>query len=485
MSRFQYSLSNIPPFTPPEKVSHLCDDFVSRTENFSPKGFSSVDVTQPCDSFKKRKSSYVSQIGSHIPRLPHRKHSQQAPAALDNRTGHRESMTSAVHYSTNNGTAHVVLSNNSPPRADTLLLCGNCATQMSRAAAVVSPDLTSARIAVRKSRRRRTKPIQHDITDSSSTGCSFSAGSVTLSDSSDSEGRLVFRMSSMADRSSNGSSRSNFTQVDENRSTVETVEVTPLKSSPPSSVTITSPSELTTPKSGAFSNLPEHCSKLPPRSKVIVLGNSGVGKTSIIYNHKYRSGLMTCNATIGASYMNFDLKVKGEPIQLQVWDTAGQERFRCMVPMYMRNADAAILVYDITDRKSFDEIEKWLHEISRCSNYEDPSIILVGNKADLKADREVAEGEGISKAAKINAKFYEISALDTEVIDCIFTMIAESIYERNHNSSSSSESTLPQSSEVIKLSPTRYQSDDDDWIVGNGCFRKFPKKVTRKCCTVS
>ncbi|KAI1730098.1 ras family domain-containing protein [Ditylenchus destructor] len=385
LSRNSYSLSNIPPFTPPEKVSNLCDDFVSRTDNFSPKGFSSVDVTQPCDSFKKRESSYVSQIGAYIPRPPHRKHSEQSPAELGIRTGHRESMTSAVHYSTNNGNAHVVLSNNSPPRADTLLLCGNCATQMSRAAAVVSPDQTLARIAARKSRRRRTKPIQHDITDSSSTGCSFSAGSGTLSDSSDSEGRLVFRMS-----------------------------MTPLKSSPPSSVTITSPSELTTPKSEALSDHPEHCSKLPPRSKVIVLGNSGVGKTSIIYNHKYRSGLMTCNATIGASYMNFDLHVKGEPIQLQVWDTAGQERFRCMVPMYMRNADAAILVYDITDRKSFDEVEKWLHEISRCSNYEDPSIILVGNKADLKADREVAEGEGISKAAKINAKFYEISALDTE-----------------------------------------------------------------------
>uniref|UniRef100_A0A915CQ56 Uncharacterized protein n=1 Tax=Ditylenchus dipsaci TaxID=166011 RepID=A0A915CQ56_9BILA len=193
-----------------------------------------------------------------------------------------------------------------------------------------------------------------------------------------------------------------------------------------------------------------------PRSKVIVLGNSGVGKTSIIYNHKYGSGLLPCNATIGASYMNFDLTVNEDPIQLQVWDTAGQERFRCMVPMYMRNADAAILVYDITERKSFDEIEKWLTEISRCTNFEDPIIVLIGNKADMSAHRE----------------FYEISALDTQVIDCIFTAIAEGIHER-----ASFASKPAMGGFRLPDSPTSILSSGSSNIVG--ALKQFPKKASR------
>lgn len=69
---------------------------------------------------------------------------------------------------------------------------------------------------------------------------------------------------------------------------------------------------------------------------------------------------MTPSATIGASYINCNVVVEQEPIQLQIWDTAGQERFRCMVPMYMRNAKAAIIVYDVTCRKSFENVDKWV-----------------------------------------------------------------------------------------------------------------------------
>ncbi|VDK65853.1 unnamed protein product [Anisakis simplex] len=97
------------------------------------------------------------------------------------------------------------------------------------------------------------------------------------------------------------------------------------------------------------------------KAKVVSLGNSGVGKTSIIYHQRYGNDLNSAhNATIGASFVTCEADIGGESIQLQIWDTAGQERFRCMVPMYMRNAAAALIVYDITSRKSFNDVEKWI-----------------------------------------------------------------------------------------------------------------------------
>ena len=109
---------------------------------------------------------------------------------------------------------------------------------------------------------------------------------------------------------------------------------------------------------------------------------------------------------------------------LQIWDTAGQERFRCMVPMYMRNASAAIIVYDITDRQSFNDVDKWadglsslfsksidcISELYHCCGMVDPVVVLIGNKADCEDKRQVAVGEGVAKALRMNARFYELSA---------------------------------------------------------------------------
>lgn len=97
-------------------------------------------------------------------------------------------------------------------------------------------------------------------------------------------------------------------------------------------------------------------------------------------------------------------------VRLQVWDTAGQERFRCMVPMYMRNADAALIVYDVTNHHSFDDVERWVKDLGRSNGTEEANIFLIGNKTDLVEKREVSEAEGKALAAKINAKFFELSS---------------------------------------------------------------------------
>jgi small GTP-binding protein len=228
----------------------------------------------------------------------------------------------------------------------------------------------------------------------------------------------------------------------------------------------------------------------PPisKSKIIVLGNSGVGKTSIIYSHKYGgTGFLAHSATIGASYINCNVVVENDPIQLQIWDTAGQERFKCMVPMYMRNATAAIIVYDITCRKSFEEVDKWVSELYRCSGIRDPIIFLIGNKLDLECSRQVTEGEGITKAARLNAHFFEVSAYKTVIIDSVFATLAEAVHDRMKEDaastsasepiSPSSTSTSSRESPIFRLltSPlNRSRSTSGD--------SSYPSSKDRGCC---
>uniref|UniRef100_A0A183BHH1 Ras family protein n=1 Tax=Globodera pallida TaxID=36090 RepID=A0A183BHH1_GLOPA len=166
------------------------------------------------------------------------------------------------------------------------------------------------------------------------------------------------------------------------------------------------------------------------RSKVIMLGDSGVGKTSIVLS--YRSVFNNVH------------------VQLQLWDTAGQERFRGMVPQYTRNASAAILVYDITSRDSFEQIDEWYSAaMIGCSDVDELTIVLIGNKADQNNLREVAEGEGVSKALRLKGHFFELSVYDTEVIRNIFILVAEKFVHKCANAESSREAD--ETSPVIRL----------------------------------
>ncbi|CAI4233349.1 unnamed protein product [Auanema sp. JU1783] len=166
------------------------------------------------------------------------------------------------------------------------------------------------------------------------------------------------------------------------------------------------------------------------KAKVVVLGNSGVGKTSIIYRHRFGERSTPFNATIGASFVTCDVDTPSEEMRLQIWDTAGQERFRCMVPMYMRNAAAAIIVYDVTNRQSFLDVDKWANELQRCCGDSDPVLILIGNKTDLVEKRQIAKGEGVNKALRLNARFYEISSDDHSVFNTVLEDLAQDVQTR-------------------------------------------------------
>ncbi|KAI0776045.1 P-loop containing nucleoside triphosphate hydrolase protein [Trametes elegans] len=124
-------------------------------------------------------------------------------------------------------------------------------------------------------------------------------------------------------------------------------------------------------------------------AKIVIMGNTGVGKTSLL--HRYTQGKFdpkNTTSTTGAFFVTKKVTVDGTKVRLQLWDTAGQERFRSMAPMYYRGANAALLLYDITNASSFEDVRGWLEELKKnCSP--DLIIYIVGAKADLHHHRQV------------------------------------------------------------------------------------------------
>mmetsp|Transcript_21990 Transcript_21990/g.55202 ORF Transcript_21990/g.55202 Transcript_21990/m.55202 type:complete len:241 (-) Transcript_21990:409-1131(-) len=164
--------------------------------------------------------------------------------------------------------------------------------------------------------------------------------------------------------------------------------------------------------------------KLPSfDAKIVLLGDSGVGKTSIAL--RYSEGFFSnhINPTIGASFLTKRIVVEDVKIKLQIWDTAGQERFRSLAPMYYRGACAAIIVYDVSYRASYEKVKGWTQELK--DNLEgDIVIAVVGNKCDLESSREVPTEVGRTYAADIGAIFCETSARDNVGITELFCRIA-------------------------------------------------------------
>ena len=144
-------------------------------------------------------------------------------------------------------------------------------------------------------------------------------------------------------------------------------------------------------------------------AKVVCLGTQGVGKTSLVMRYVGKMFSNHVNPTIGASFFTFRMNLENYRVQLQLWDTAGQERFRSMAPMYYRNANAALVVYDITEAGSLELAKDWVKELQQ--NVEHTIFLcLIGNKCDLEEHRQVTTEEGRSYAESINAIFVETSA---------------------------------------------------------------------------
>jgi len=165
--------------------------------------------------------------------------------------------------------------------------------------------------------------------------------------------------------------------------------------------------------------------------KIVLVGDSGVGKSNILSRYINDEFYHESKSTIGVEFCTRTLFIDDFVIKIQIWDTAGQERFRAITKAYYRGSHGIIVVYDITSRKSFDNIIKWMFEFEE--NVDKTSVVLlVGNKCDLVKNREVSYEEGQEFANKNNFLFIETSALNGNNVENAFVSLIKNIIE-NHD----------------------------------------------------
>ncbi|KYQ99637.1 Rab GTPase [Tieghemostelium lacteum] len=169
-------------------------------------------------------------------------------------------------------------------------------------------------------------------------------------------------------------------------------------------------------------------------SKVVLLGNSDVGKSAMAI--KYTEGFFQkrLTPTIGASFQSKTLNLDGKnKVKFLIWDTAGQDRFRSLTPMYYRGSSVAVLVYDITVGNSFEQVRGWVEEL-KSNILEEIIMVICGNKVDLNHKRVVKREVAAAYAEEIKAMYYETSAKENIGIDEMFLEIAKRIiYQNAHN----------------------------------------------------
>ncbi|XP_047970875.1 ras-related protein RIC2 [Salvia hispanica] len=161
--------------------------------------------------------------------------------------------------------------------------------------------------------------------------------------------------------------------------------------------------------------------------KVVLIGDSGVGKSNLLSRFTRNEFSLESKSTIGVEFATRSLAVDGKVIKAQIWDTAGQERYRAITSAYYRGAVGALLVYDVTRHSTFESVERWLRELR---DHTDPNIVvmLIGNKCDLRHLVAVSTDDGTSFAEKESLYFMETSALDATNVENAFTEVLTQIH---------------------------------------------------------
>ncbi|KAJ1365392.1 hypothetical protein KIN20_025678 [Parelaphostrongylus tenuis] len=166
--------------------------------------------------------------------------------------------------------------------------------------------------------------------------------------------------------------------------------------------------------------------------KVVLIGDSGVGKSNLLSRFTRNEFNLESKSTIGVEFATRSIQVEGKTVKAQIWDTAGQERYRAITSAYYRGAVGALLVYDIAKHVTYENVERWLKELR---DHADQNIVimLVGNKSDLRHLRAVPTDEAKIYAEKNQLSFIETSALDSTNVEAAFTNILTEIYKSVSN----------------------------------------------------
>ena len=166
--------------------------------------------------------------------------------------------------------------------------------------------------------------------------------------------------------------------------------------------------------------------------KLILIGDSYVGKSNILLKYLKNQFNENSKTTIGVEFGTKNIIINNKRIKIQIWDTAGQERYRSITSAYYKGAKGALIVYDITRKNTFDNIDKWITDL-KLNGDKNLCIIILGNKSDLIDKREINKNDGIKKAEMYKTAFLETSALNGDNISKAFDELIEQIVINNKN----------------------------------------------------
>lgn len=176
----------------------------------------------------------------------------------------------------------------------------------------------------------------------------------------------------------------------------------------------------------AFGKMDQVC----PNAKVVFIGDSSVGKTSIVVRHGTGALPVDTRPTVSANYTTRIYRTALGDLELRIWDTAGQEAYHSLAPVYFQNSSIAFVVFDITNRCSFSHVEKWIR-MAREHGEENIVVVVLANKADLENERMVGSEEYSEIAEKLDAEVLETSAVTGAGLDEMFERAVSLLLERD------------------------------------------------------
>ena len=166
--------------------------------------------------------------------------------------------------------------------------------------------------------------------------------------------------------------------------------------------------------------------------KIILIGDSAVGKTNIMSKYLKNTFLEESKATVGVEFGSKIFTIEGHNVKAQIWDTAGQEKYKAITGAYYKGCKGAFVVYDITRKDTFISVERWVHDLKTAGDQK-LTVILIGNKSDLENQREILKEQGEEKAKSFGCAFLETSALSGNNIEKAFEMMIKEIFNKYKN----------------------------------------------------
>ena len=214
------------------------------------------------------------------------------------------------------------------------------------------------------------------------------------------------------------------------------------------------------------------------REKIIFTGDSGVGKSSIINGLMGQPFEIEYEPSIGVDFFSLSLNYQDKIIKLQIWDSSGQEKFKSLIPNYIRGASLVLIVYDVNDRKTFDNLQTWIDFIN---NIENSNIVIIGNKIDIN-NRKVSKEEARTFCMEKNYEFFEVSAntgknLEEMLFSCVASL---SCFQKNENINKTKEKIVDilknDNKDNIKIiedysnSTSYYSNNENNKSINTGIF---------------